>query len=304
MYPIKKEFGIFRKFTPPINKPFLLLASKFMKTPSFIYKDQNLDVKKHTIPSYDNANIDVIVMSPKTTTHSSPCLIYCHGGGFVLEAASYHYELCMKYAKEVNCKVVFINYRIAPKYQHPTYFEDCYAAFLWTYNHASELGIDTNKIGLGGDSAGSTLAVGICRMAIERNHPIQFRFQMLPYPYLDARNNSESAKKYTDTPMWNSRLSKKIENMTNADRNHPNFIYNSPIEAQNFKSFPPAYIETAEFDCLYDDGILYAKRLKEEGIFVELNETKGTMHGYDIVLNASTTKDSIKKRIAFMKKNV
>ena len=125
---------------------------------------------------------------------------------------------------------------------------------------------------------------------------------MLPYPYLDARNNSESRKRFTDTPMWNSTLSSRIAPMTKVDRNNPNYIYYSPVEAESFEGLPVAYIETAEFDCLHDDGILYANKLREAGIEVALNETKGTMHGFDIMQKAKTTKAALAARIEFMKK--
>ena len=93
-------------------------------------------------------------------------------------------------------------------------------------------------MGIGGDSAGSTLAVGVCMMAKDRKHPVKFRFQMLPYPYLDARGNSESCKKYTDTPMWNSSLSDRIGPMTKADPEHPGYVYYSPVEAESFEGLP------------------------------------------------------------------
>ncbi|MBQ2720801.1 MAG: alpha/beta hydrolase, partial [Clostridia bacterium] len=240
--------------------------------------------------------------SPKSLTESAPCLIYIHGGGFVLPAAGYHYKNAMRYAKEVGCKVVFVNYRLAPGHPHPVFFEDCYAAMCHTFDNATALGIDKTRIGIGGDSAGSTLAVGVCMMAKDRRHPIKFTFQMLPYPYLDARNESESCNKFTDTPMWNSSLSDRIAPMTKADRSRPDFVYYSPVEAESFDGLPTAYIETAEFDCLHDDGILYAEKLRNAGIDVTLNETKGTMHGFDIMQNAKTTKAAIKKRIEFMKK--
>ena len=139
-------------------------------------------------------------------------------------------------------------------------------------------------------------------MARDRKHPVKLAFQMLPYPFLDARNNSASCKKFTDTPMWNSTLSNRIAPMTKVDRNDPNYIYYSPVEAESFEGLPSAYIETAEFDCLHDDGILYAEKLREAGVEVTLNETKGTMHGFDIVQKAETTKAALAARIAFMKK--
>ena len=123
---------------------------------------------------------------------------------------------------------------------------------------------------------------------------------MLPYPFLDARNESESAKRFTDTPMWNSRLSLRIGPMTKVDKSDPNYVWYSPVESESFEGLPPAYIETAEFDCLYDDGILYADLLQKAGIEVILNKTKGTMHGFDIATKAPTTLAAIEQRISFM----
>jgi len=300
-YRISQEFFPFSCFTPPISEKFLKMAVPHMKTPKFIFKDKELDVSRHEIKSYDGERIECFVMAPKAAGEEAPCLIYVHGGGFVLSAAGYHYKNAIRYAKEVGCKVVFVNYRLAPEHPHPVFFEDCYAAMCWAYDCAEALGIDTSRIGIGGDSAGSTLAVGVCMMARDRKHPVRFAFQMLPYPYLDARNNSESCKKYTDTPMWNSTLSGKIAPMTKADKSRPDYVWYSPVEAEYFEGLPPAYIETAEFDCLHDDGILYAEKLREAGIDVVLNETKGTMHGFDIMQKAKTTKATLKARMAFMK---
>lgn len=303
-YKINREFFPFSCFTPLISEKFLKMAVPHMKTPKFIFKDKELDVSRHEIESYDGEPIECLVMSPKSVTENAPCLIYIHGGGFVLSAAGYHYKNAMRYARELGCKVVFVNYRLAPEHPHPVFFEDCYAAMCWAYDNAALLGIDTSRIGIGGDSAGSTLSVGVCMMARDRQHPVRFTFQMLPYPYLDARNVSESCRKYTDTPMWNSTLSGRIEQMINADKGRPDYVYYSPVEAERFEGLPPAYIETAEFDCLHDDGILYAEKLRAAGIEVTLNETKGTMHGFDIVQKAATTQKALEARIRFMKSHM
>ncbi len=301
-YPISKEFFPFSHFKPPISEKFLAMAVSNMKTPKFIFKDKELDLVRYEVESYDTEKIEVFLMSPKALGKNSPCLVYLHGGGFVLAAAGYHYKNAMSYAKKVGCKVLFVNYRLAPKHPHPVFFEDCYAAFCWAYDNAETLGIDNTRMGIGGDSAGSTLAVGICMMARDRKHPVKFLFQMLPYPFLDARNNSESCKKYTDTPMWNSTLSNRIAPMTKVDKSRTDYVYYSPVEAENFAGLPPAYIETAEFDCLHDDGILYSEKLRSAGIDVTLNETKGTMHGFDIMQKVSITKSALAARISFMKK--
>ncbi len=300
-YPILKEFFPFSHFTPPISEKFLKMAVPHMKTPKFIFKDRALDVIRYEIAVGDGSKVEVFLMVPKNIGSNAPCLIYCHGGGFVLPAAGYHYKNAVRYAKDAGCKVLFVNYRLAPQVQHPVFFEDCYAAMCWAYENAAALGIDPACIGIGGDSAGATLAVGVCMMARDRKHPVKLRFQMLPYPFLDARNNSDSSRKYTDTPMWNSTLSGRIGPLTNVDKNSPDYVYYSPVEADHFEGLPPAYIETAEFDCLHDDGICYTEKLRAAGAAVVLNETKGTMHGFDIVQSAPTTQAALEARIRFMK---
>lgn len=303
-YPISREFFPWNLFAPPISEKFLAMAVPHMRPPKSLWKDPQLTVTSHEVTSYDGTHIPVLVIEPILLGGKAPCLLYLHGGGFVLEAAGCHYSNAARYAREVGCKVIFPQYRLAPQNLHPVFFEDCYAALCWAYDNGDALGIDTTRIGIGGDSAGSTLAVGVCMMARERRHPVRFRFQMLPYPYLDARNNSESCRKYTDTPMWNSTLSERIGPMTKADPSAPDYVWYSPVEAGNFEDLPPAYIETAEFDCLHDDGILYAQLLRGAGVHVELNETKGTMHGFDIAVKAPTTLAAMDQRIGFMKRMI
>lgn len=302
-YPISSELFPFNHFVPPISSGFLRVASSYMNVPRKFLKAGGVSVVKHSASSYDGAQINYYTITPENIIPNSPCLFYIHGGGFVLKAAGYHYRNCLRYAKEAGCIVVFPDYRLAPEYPFPIFYEDCYAVFCEIYEKAADYGIDRERIGIGGDSAGATLAAGLCMMADERNHPVRFVFQMLAYPYLDARSSSKSYKLYTDTPMWNSTLSARITPMTKVDKNHPSYFWYSPVETDDFTIFPPAYIETAEFDCLHDDGILFAEKLRLAGISVQLNETKGTMHGYDIVVGASVTLDSMKKRINFMQKN-
>lgn len=178
-YPISKEFFPFTYLKPPMNEPFLKLAALGMKTPKFLYQDYLLDVQRYEVKSYDQEEIEVFVISPKNCDDLLPCLLYFHGGGFVLKAASYHYQNAMTYAKECPCKVVFVNYRLAPKYPFPTFLKDGYAAMEWLYQNVNQLKIDKKRIGIGGDSAGASIAAGVCTMARDYHHPIPFSYQML-----------------------------------------------------------------------------------------------------------------------------
>lgn len=192
-----------------------------------------------------------------------------------------------------------MDYRLAPKHPFPTAPEDCYAAYSWVVNHAEELSIDPTRIAVAGDSAGGTLATVVCLMAKERGQTMPCG-QMLIYPVTGFDTETESMKKYTDTPMCNSQDVEKYDKLYMQDSTAGKKEYASPIEAASLAGLPAAYIETAEFDCLRDGGILYAARLQEFGVPAELHNTKGTMHGFDIVLNSPIVRACVVQRVAFL----
>lgn len=301
-YPISNAFFPFNRFTPPMSRRFVLLAQKSMKTPKFLWKDPRLDVQSRMIPVGQGAEIEVLLLSPKGLPEPAPCLLQIHGGGFVFEGSNSHFRLAMAYAKEACCRVAYVRYRLAPRHPFPVPQEDCYAALCWIYDHADELKIDRNRIGIAGDSAGGTLTASCCLMARDRGAAVRPLFQLLVYPWLDGRNCSESHRLYTDTPMWNSTLSRKVGPMINPNPAATPLAYRSPAEADNHAYLPPAYVEVAEFDCLHDDGVLYARLLQNAGIQVEFHEAKGTMHGFDTVFNAPASQAMIARRITFIKR--
>ena len=303
-YPINKEFSPYSRFAPPIrNAKMAGWMGSMMKPPRWVRKnrDHEISMKKETIKSYDGAEIEILIFDPYGIEEPAPCLVYYHGGGFFFGGAGYHYKLAKQYALETPCKVVFVQYRLAPKNPHPTPAEDCYAALRWAFEKADKLNVDKEKIAVGGDSAGGALAAAVCQMAKDRGTDMPL-LQLLIYPVTDRRMNYDSCRKFTDTPMWNAKLSVKMWQGYVQDENAPDIAYASPMEAKIFGNLPSAYVETAEFDCLHDEGIAYANALLEAGVSVELKETRGTMHGFDIVEKAPTTRAAIKARIEYMKK--
>ena len=273
-----------------------------MQPPRWVRKnrDHEVSVTRETVKSYDGIDISVFVFDPYGLEESAPALVYYHGGGFFFGGAGYHYKLAKQYALKAECRVIFVEYRLAPKHPHPTPAEDCYAALRWTFENAERLRIQKGKISVGGDSAGGALAAAVCQMARDRGTALPLS-QLLVYPVTDRRMDYDSCRNYIDTPMWNAKLSVKMWQgyVQNADA--PNIAYASPMEAASFRGLPTAYVETAEFDCLHDEGIAYARALQATGVQVVLHETRGTMHGFDIVENAPTTQAAIASRVAFLR---
>ena len=301
-YPINKEFFPYSKITPRVSPRFIRMSQKMMKTPGFINRIPGMDVLRLIIPAYNGGEIEIMIFTPEGVEKPAPCFVDIHGGGFVFEGFSSHFRHAVTYAKGAGCVVVYVKYRLAPDFPFPYPQEDCYEALKWVFNHADEIGIDPDRIGIGGDSAGGTLAVTSCMMDRDRKSGIKPIFQLLIYPWLDDRNISESYKKYTDTPMWNSSLSKNVGPLVNPDPSKTPLAYRSPVEAERFDNLPPAYIEVAQFDPLHDDGVYYAKLLRDAGTEVILHETEGTMHGFDSKVKAPTTQKMLESRVEFMRK--
>ena len=159
-------------------------------------------------------------------------------------------------------------------------------------------------------------------MARDRKLPVPC-FQILLYPVLDRRMETESMKKYTDTPVWDARLTKlmwelylqkspdaftgKGNNETpqavsaNAEWNLELIRYISPAEVQELSGIPHTYIEIAEFDCLCDEGLVFGGRLMAAGIPVEVHRIEGAVHGYDVLLKSDTVKKLMRRRVTLLK---
>lgn len=247
------------------------------------------------IVSDDGKLIPVRVFSPSVKEKLLPCLVYFHGGAFVIPAAPYHWKLANLYALKTPCKVVFVDYRLAPQHPFPTGLMDCYSALRWVDHNASLLGVDRNRIAIGGDSAGGNLTAAVALMARDRGE-ISPCFQMMIYPVTDARMITPSMEEFSHTPVWNGTLNHK---MWEWYLPHPpeHRGYASPMEADSLEGLPPAYVETAEIDCLRDEGIAYAKALEAAGTPVTLHQTKGTPHGFDIMLHSPIVKVCVEERI-------
>lgn len=301
-YPIKPEFFPFSCLSTPIRNAELAgFLGEQMRAPRWLTRDPALDVYNRHLPVSDTEEIEILCIAPRGIP-TDAALVYYHGGGFFFGAAPYHYRLAKEYALRTPCCVLFVQYRLSPRHPFPLPAEDAYTALQWTVENALRLGISEEKIAVGGDSAGGALAAAAAQMARDRMG-FTPRFQLLVYPVTDRRMQSLSMQLYDDTPMWNSALNRLMWMGYLPDPARGNIAYASPAEAQDLRNLPPAYIETAQYDCLRDEGIAYAKALYAAGIPVSLCNTKGTMHGFDIAENARTTRIAVARRVKFMREH-
>lgn len=137
-------------------------------------------------------------------------------------------------------------------------------------------------------------------MALDRKGP-KVCFQMLNYLVTDSRQITQSIREFVDTPIINSDTIKMMWEVYLRNGDNGMIQYAAPMMRKSFKGLSPAYVEVAEFDPLRDEGIEYAKAMKEDGVSVELVQTKGTVHGYDMIQTSSIAKESIEKRVRALK---
>jgi len=261
-----------------------------------------VEVKKESIPGYKGDMIDIEIYSPLNIGSNAPCLIFLHGGAFTFPAAFFHKMLICDYALSVPCKVIFVDYRLAPRFPYPYGLEDCYSAYRWIVDNSSRYDIDKNKIAVCGDSAGGGLAASLAWMVRDRLRT-GLLFQLLVYPVIDSRQITESIKQFVDTPVWDAGLTKKMWKIYLSKISNTEYPqYSSAHLIKSFKNLPACYIEVSEFDCLRDEAIDYYSLLKQDGIEAELHETSGTIHGFELNYKSDHTQQIVKDRIEYMKR--
>lgn len=240
----------------------------------------------------DGSVLHIDIFEPKTRRTRGkrlPTLLYFHGGGFGFEAAPHHKKLMSIYAKRADCRVVCPDYGLLPDAVYPAPREDARLALKWLDENYGDM-----PYAVGGDSAGG--AIASYAMADAEKTPC---LAMLLYPVTDKEMKTPSMEKYTDTPMWNAVNNRCMweKYLANGDDGEA-----SPMQMTLPKRLPKIYIETAQFDCLHDDGVNFAKRLVGHGAHVEITETLGTVHGYDIALWSRLVRACISNRVSALKK--
>lgn len=204
-----------------------------------------------------------------------PALLYFHGGGYVVGSLDSHDSLCRALAVMADCVVVSVGYRLAPEFRFPTAAEDALDAWNWLLANADELGIDAQRLAVGGDSVGGSLATVLAAQL-----SVQPLLQVLIYPVTDASQTTPSIERYGEGHLLEKdSLAWFYEHYQRdvGDRLDPRF---SPLLAEVSANMAPALLILAECDPLHDEGVAYARHLQAAGVDVELKVYEGMTHDF------------------------
>jgi acetyl esterase/lipase len=212
-------------------------------------------------------------------------VVFLHGGGFVLCDIESHDGFCRAMVARTESVVVSVAYRLAPEHRAPAAAEDAYAAFDWVVGHATELGIDPQRIAIAGDSAGGNLAAVASILCRERGTALP-AVQVLLYPVIDPACDTASHR-LRATGYFTTRAALQWywrQYLGEAKVPEPAHLV-APMRAATLAGLPPAIVVTATLDPLHDEGVAYARRLRSDGVPVVHRDFRGLFHGFLTMLD-------------------
>ena len=293
-YAIHDDFRAACRITAPLGRGTLGIGNAFLVAmPKGMHSNKELTINKIKISSTaDGETFGAWVITPNDADAPRPAILFLHGGGFVFRGAPYHYDLAKEYARRTGSVVVVVDYRTAHNNPYGTSLQECMDAWRWMVAEAQSLGIDLARTAIVGDSAGGFLAIKTVLASDTRPSKM-----MLIYPVVDCSMRTESMATFSDTPVWNSELNRKMWEYYLQGATEKSLL---DLAVSELQKIPATYIETAEFDCLRDEGNEFATMLRSAGVTTTLTQTRGTMHGFDMAQRSEITEHQVTERCKWL----
>ncbi len=262
----------------PAEARELYLKGRFVTNPE---PPELESIQPLAIPA-PHGSIPARIYTPKTlrnTNGLAPCLVFFHGGGWVIGDLDSHDVVCRKLADQGQLMVISVDYRLAPEHKFPAAVDDAIEATKWIAGNATQLGIDASRLTVGGDSAGGNLAAVVAIAARDGNGPA-LAGQVLIYPAIDfAMTHPSHSEPETSVLLTHSVIRWFRDHYLSSAADIHDWRA-SPARASTLIGLPPAYVLTAGADPLRDEGDEYAHRLKEAGVPVTHRTFSGQFHGF------------------------
>lgn len=246
--------------------------------------DGRFEVDELRVPGASGGqDVTLVSARPAGIAGPLPLLYYMHGGGMIMgNAWSVLPQLLREWALALELAVVSVEYGLAPQAQYPGPVEDCYAGFAWVAAHAAELGVDADRIIIGGKSAGGGLAAALALITRDRGGPTPIG-QLLLCPMLDDRNTTFSSHQMAGIDTWDRTSNATAWQALLGDRYGAADLppYAAPARATDLSRLPPAYIEVGSAETFRDEDVAYANAIWQAGGQAELHVWPGACHGFD-----------------------
>jgi len=264
-----------------------------MAQPRETYARANVTIEERKVPGPDGApDVPVIIYRPTDAKGKLPVLLHLHGGGYVLGAAEGSGAGNTRTADELKCLVVSVDYRLAPETLAPAAAEDAHAVLAWLNKEAVNLGIDTDRIAVGGESAGGGLAASTALLARDKGL-YKLCFQLLIYPMVDDRTAANGASNpHVGDYIWQHdhnvfAWGAYLGAAPGSDGVSP---YAAAARATDLAGLPPAYIAVGALDLFLEEDMDYAARLAHAGVPTELHVYPGAYHGFEFNVDSDVAK--------------
>ncbi len=243
---------------------------------------RRLRYEQKYLPRPDGSRLRLCIYTPLEPAGDAPGILWLHGGGYAFGAPEQD-EVFIRRCIDAGVRlVVSPDYTLSVDAPYPAALEDCYAALVWMKEHGKEYGMRENQIMVGGDSAGGGLAAALTLYARDKKE-VAIAFQLLLYPMLDDRMNTESARD-NDAPLWNSRSNGLAWRLYLGELfGRPDVpAYAAPARAADLSGLPPACSYVGGIEPFRDETVDYMDRLRGSGVPVHFKVFDGCYHGFDI----------------------
>jgi acetyl esterase len=266
----------YEALTPPEARA-LFLAGREVLSPE---PQRVAEIRELSAPRASGGAIPLRLYRPFEAVGPSvlPGLVFFHGGGWVIGDLESHDPLCRHLANASGCAVVSVDYRLAPEHKFPAAVEDCLVATEWVAETGASLGIDSDRLAVGGDSAGGNLAAVTCLLARDRGAP-PLRYQLLLYPPVDIAGGHHSRSRFAEGYLLTEATMRWFSEQYLRGPEDAATWSASPLRA-DLAGLPPAFVLTTGFDPLRDEGVAYAGRLREHGVAVRHRHVPDQIHGF------------------------
>lgn len=263
----------------PVTKMRFLLRAESMAQHRRVRGDPVQHVGERKLPGRDGP-IPVRIYRPRRAV-PLPVLVFCHGGGWAIGDIDHPDRLCRRLAARVPCAVISVGYRLAPEHPYPAGLRDVVDAIRWASTSAIEIGADSTRVALGGESAGGNLVAAASLLLRDEKRPLVL--QVLIQPVTDLSNtDNASYHAYAKGYGLTRRTMHAFRDLYLTDPAQAALPAVSPLQAEDLSGLPPALVITGEFDPLRDEGEAYARRLDEAGVQARCTRYNGMIHGFAI----------------------